>query len=121
MAVMDRLLKVLVSLLTWGFGVVFPALLLVSGRRAVAVAVLSLFAVLLLIGWRWRAFLWWAIAGMSSGITLGFASGWFLVFAGGKEVDDQSAVIFLLTIPLGIAAGLVLAGGAFRRWDPRSK
>ncbi len=118
---MDKLLRTLVSILTWGVGVMLPAFLLVSGRRAIAVAVLSVFAVLLLVGWRWRPFLWWAVAGMTGGVALGLASGWLFVFRGRSAPDDQSAVIFLLTVPAGIGVGLVLAGAAFRRWDPRAE
>jgi hypothetical protein len=114
---MNNLLRILVSVLIWGIGVLLPALLVVSGRRAVAVAVLGLLAVLLLVGWRWRAFLWWAIAGITSGIAFGLLSGWLLVFAGRTGVDDPSGVILLLTLPVGIGLGLVLAGAAFRRWD----
>lgn len=118
---MDKLLRTLVSILTWGVGVILPALLLVSGRRVIAVAVLGLFAVLLLVGWRWRAFLWWAVAGITFGVALGLGSGWLIAFRGRSDVDDQAAIIFLLTIPVGIGVGLVLAGAAFRRWDPRAE
>lgn len=118
---MDRLLRMLASVLIWSVGVGLPAFILISGRRAFAVAVLGLFAVLLLVGWRWRAFLWWAIAGITGGVALGLVSGWLLVFKGRPDVDDQSAVIFLLTLPIGIGVGLVLAGAAFRRWDPRAE
>jgi hypothetical protein len=120
-AAMDKLLKTLVSILTWGVGVLLPAVLLVSGRRAIAVAVLSVFAVLLVVGWRWRAFLWWSVAGIAFGVALGLAVGWQFAFRGQIDADDQSGIIFLLTIPAGIAVGLVLAGAAFRRWDPRAE
>jgi hypothetical protein len=118
---MSSLLRILVSVLIWGIGVLLPAFLVVSGRRAVAVAVLGLLAVLLLVGWRWRAFLWWAIAGITGGVGFGLLSGWLLVFAGRTGVDDPSAVILLLTLPVGIGVGLVLAGAAFRRWDPSAE
>jgi hypothetical protein len=118
---MDKLLRMLVAILTWSVGVLLPVFLLVSGRRAIAVAVLSVFAVLLVVGWRWRAFLWWSVAGITFGVALGLALGWQFAFRGQSDVDDQPAIIFFLTIPAGVGVGLVLAGAAFRRWDPRAE
>ena len=120
-AAMDKLLRILTSVAAWSVGVLLPAFLVISGRRALAVAVLAAFAVVLLVGWRWRAFLWWAIVGITGGVALGLFSGWLFVFAGRSDVGDQAAVIFLVTIPAGIAVAIVLAGVAFRRWDPRAR
>jgi hypothetical protein len=36
-------------------------------------------------------------------------------------MGDQAAVIFLLTIPVGIGVGIMLAGVAFYRRDPRAR
>ena len=116
---MDKLKGILTSAATWSVGVLLPAFLVISGRRALAVAVLAAFAVVLLVGWRWRAFLWWAIAGITGGAALGLFAGWLFVLAGRSEMGDQATVIFLLAIPVGIGVGIILAGAAFYRRDPR--
>jgi hypothetical protein len=118
---MEKLQRYSLNVMAWGGGVLLPIFLVVVHRRALAVAVLAAFAVLLLVGWRWRAFLWWAIAGLALGVGLGLLVGWQISFAGRDNTGDQPELVFLLTIPAGIAVGFILAGLAFRRWDPRAR
>ena len=113
---MRRAGQVLISIASWSVGVLLPLFLVATGRRAIAVAVLVGLAMLVLVGLRWRPFLRWAIAGMTGGVGLGLLLGWLIAYNGRTASGDQPAVIFVLTLPVGVALGLVLAGGAFRRW-----
>lgn len=115
-----RITNKLFAIATWAIGLLLPIFLVVTRRRAYAVLVLASWAMLLLVGLRWRPFLRWAIGGMTGGVALGLFLGWLFAYNGRTPEDDQAAVIFILTVPVGVSIGLIVAGLAFRRWDPRA-
>lgn len=115
-----RITNKLFAIATWAIGLLLPILLVATRRRAYAVLVLASWAMLLLVGLRWRPFLRWAIGGMAGGVALGLFLGWLFAYNGRTPEDDQAAVIFILTVPVGVSIGLIVAGLAFRRWDPRA-